>query len=188
MCSPVAQEEEKTVADVEKLATIKGADNFSKLSMIDKEIRLTKFQFLNQICLKMSRSLCRTKNIIDIFGWHQLHYIKYGRKKKSIHKTLNLSTCSDSSTNTQQKLVFVEHPSAQASLAVIGIIAFPSGRNKGKIISFTFTGDEFTRSPPVVPRLPSRNVRNVFLSLSQSAPIELMFGAVWDKCTIIMWM
>ena len=64
----------------------------------------------------------------------------------------------------------------------------PLGRNKGKIISFTFTGDEFTRSPAVAPRLSSRNIRNVFPSLSQSAPIELMFCGVWDKCTIIMWM
>ena len=37
------------------------------------------------------------------------------------------------------------------------------------------------------PRLPSRNVSNVFPSLSQSAPIELMVGGFWDKCTIIMW-
>ena len=63
-------------------------------------------------------------------------------------------------------------------LSCIGNIVFPSGRNKGKIISFTFTGDEFTRSLPVAPRLPSRNVRNVFPSLLQSAPIELMFCGV----------
>ena len=67
---------------------------------------------------------------------------------------------------------------SQANLAVIGNIAFHSGRNKGKIISFTFTGDEFTRSPPVAPRLPSSNLRNVFPRLSQTAPIELMFGGV----------
>ena len=67
---------------------------------------------------------------------------------------------------------------AQTALAVIGNIAFPSGRNKGKIISFTFTGDEFTRSPPVAPRLPSSNVRNVFPRLLQTARIELMFGGV----------
>ena len=35
---------------------------------------------------------------------------------------------------------------AQTALAVIGNIAFPSGRNKGKITSFTFTGDELTQS------------------------------------------
>ena len=79
-------------------------------------------------------------------------------------------------------------PLAQTAFAVISNIAFPSGRNKGKIISFTFTGDEFTRSPPVAPRLPSSNLRNVFPRLSQTAPIELMFGGVLDKCIIIMWM
>ena len=83
----------------------------------------------------------------------------------------------------KQKLRIRETPivtacAAQASLAVIGNIALPSGRNKEKIISFTFTGDEFTRSHPVAPRLPSRNVRNVFPSLSQSAPIELMYCGV----------
>ena len=67
---------------------------------------------------------------------------------------------------------------SQTALAVNGNIAFPSGGNKGKIISFTFTGDEFTQSPLVAPRLPSRNVRNVFPSLLQNAPIELMFGGV----------
>ena len=50
---------------------------------------------------------------------------------------------------------------AQTALAVIGNIAFPSGRNKGKIVSFTFTVDEFTRSPPIAPRLLTSNIRNV---------------------------
>ena len=84
--------------------------------------------------------------------------------------------------------VLLQLSAAQTALAVIGNIAFPSGRNNGKIISSPFTGDEFTRSPPVAPRLPRSNVRNVFPRLSQTAPIELMFGGVWDKCTIIMWM
>ena len=68
---------------------------------------------------------------------------------------------------------------SQTALGVIGNIAFPLGRKKGKIISFTFTGDKFKQSPPVAPRLPSSyNDRNVFRRLSQTAPIELMFGGV----------
>ena len=63
-------------------------------------------------------------------------------------------------------------------VGVIGNIAFPLGRNIGKIISFTFFGDEFNLSPPVAPRLLTSNDRNVFLRLSQAAPIELMFGGV----------
>ena len=69
--------------------------------------------------------------------------------------------------------------SPQTALGVIGNIAFPSGRNKGKIISFTITRDEFNRSPPVGSRLSTSNNRNVFPRLSQTAPIELMFGRVW---------
>ena len=38
---------------------------------------------------------------------------------------------------------------AQSALGVIGNIAFPSSRNKGKIVSPPFTEDEFTRSPSV---------------------------------------
>ena len=60
---------------------------------------------------------------------------------------------------------------AQPALGVIGNIAFPLRRTKGKIISSPFTGDEFTRSLPVAPRLPTSDVRNVF-------PIELIFGGV----------
>ena len=72
--------------------------------------------------------------------------------------------------------LIINRPGAQTALAVNGNIAFPSGGNKGKIISFTFTGDEFTRSPPVAPRLSTSNDRNVSPRLSQTAPIELMFG------------
>ena len=64
------------------------------------------------------------------------------------------------------------------ALAVIGNIAFPLGRNKGNILSSSFTGDEFTPSPPVAPRLPTNNVRNAFSRLSQTAPIEIIFGGV----------
>ena len=69
--------------------------------------------------------------------------------------------------------------SSQTALGVIGNIAFPLGENKGKNLSFTFTGDEFNQSPPVAPRLSTNNDRNVLLRLSQTAPIELMFGGVW---------
>ena len=75
---------------------------------------------------------------------------------------------------------------SQTALAVIGNIAFPSGRNKEKIISFTFTGDKFTRSSPVEPRLWTNNLKNVFRRLWQTAPIELMFGKVGDECIIGM--
>ena len=64
---------------------------------------------------------------------------------------------------------------SQTALAVIGNIAFHSARNKGKIISFTFTGDEFTQSPPA-----TSNVKNVFPRQLQTAPIELIFCGVWD--------
>ena len=67
---------------------------------------------------------------------------------------------------------------SQTALGVIGNIAFPSGRNKGKLISFTFTGDDFNRRPPVAPRLLTSNDKNVFPRLSQTAPIELMFDGV----------
>ena len=60
------------------------------------------------------------------------------------------------------------------AIAVIGDIAIPSGMNKGMIITFTFTGDEFTRSLPVAPSY----IRIVFSRLSKTAPIELMFGGV----------
>ena len=52
-------------------------------------------------------------------------------------------------------------PLSQTALAVIGTIAFPSGRNKGKIVSYPFIGDKFTRSLPVAPRLPTSNVWNI---------------------------
>ena len=64
----------------------------------------------------------------------------------------------------------------------------PLRQEQRKDYNFTFTGDEFTRSPPVATRLSTSNSRNVFPSLSQTAPIELMFGRVWHKCIIIMWM
>ena len=64
------------------------------------------------------------------------------------------------------------------ALAVIDNIAFLSGRNKEKNKSFTFTGDEFFRSLSVAPRLATSNIRDVFLKLLQTAPIELMFGGV----------
>ena len=67
---------------------------------------------------------------------------------------------------------------SQTALGVIGKIAFPSGGSKGKIISFTFTGDKFNRSPPVAQRLSTSNDRNVLVRLSQTAPIELMFCGV----------
>ena len=77
---------------------------------------------------------------------------------------------------------------APTALGVIGNIAFLLGRNKEKIISFTFTGDEFTRSLPVAPRLSPSNNRNVFLRLLQTALIELTSGGVWYKFIIIVWM
>ena len=49
---------------------------------------------------------------------------------------------------------------------------------KGKFISSPFTRDEFTRSPPVAPRLLTSDVRNDFLRLLQTAPFELIFGRV----------
>ena len=67
---------------------------------------------------------------------------------------------------------------AQAALGVLGNIAFPSSRNKEKLITPPFTEDEFTRSPPVALRLPSSDIRNVFPSLLQTSPIELIFIGV----------
>ena len=40
-------------------------------------------------------------------------------------------------------------PPSQSALAVIGNIAFSLSKKKGKIINSPFSGDEFTRSPPV---------------------------------------
>ena len=69
-------------------------------------------------------------------------------------------------------------PVSQAGPGVIGNIAFPLSRNKEKLITPPFTEDEFTRSPPVALRLPSSDIRNVFPSLSQTSPIELIFVGV----------
>ena len=67
---------------------------------------------------------------------------------------------------------------SQSTLAVIGNIAFSSSRNKGKFISPPFTEDEFTRGPPVALSLPTSDVSYVFPRLSQTSPIELIFGGV----------
>ena len=67
---------------------------------------------------------------------------------------------------------------SQSALDVIDNIAFPSSRNKGKFISPPFTEDEFTRSPPVALSLPTSDVSYVFPRLSQTSPIELIFGGV----------
>ena len=61
----------------------------------------------------------------------------------------------------------------QSTLGVIGNIAFPSSRNKGKI---PYTDNEFTWSAPVAKWLPISDVRNVLPSLSQTSSIELRFG------------
>ena len=42
---------------------------------------------------------------------------------------------------------------AQTALGVISNIAFPSGRNKGKIISFTFTGDRVQPESAISPKI-----------------------------------
>ena len=75
----------------------------------------------------------------------------------------------------------------QTALGVIGNIEFPSGGKDYKLYLHV-TRDEFNGSPPVAPRLLTSNNRNVFPRLSQTAPIELMFGRVWYKFIIIMWM
>ena len=83
---------------------------------------------------------------------------------------------------TKKEEEFQDKPALQAqpALDVLGIIAFPSSRNKGKIISPPFTEYEFTRSLPVAQCLPTSDVRNVLPRLSQTSPIEVIFGVGRD--------
>ena len=72
---------------------------------------------------------------------------------------------------------------AQSALGVIGNIAFPSSRNKGKNISPPFTQDEFTQIPPLAQWLPTFDL----LILLLTSWIELIFGEVLDKYAIFIW-